>query len=207
MRRIEIVAFATAALAVASPAMGQGRGRTNNGVPPGQLPPAGMCRVWIDGIPPGREPPVTDCATAQLQRPLNSRVIYGDATPRPGIGRHRNSSNGNVVTIGGRQCIERTDRAGNVRYECPNDTYDRNGGGVYNPNGTYNPNAVYRRNGTYDQNGALNGRRRVDDRGRVISQDRDGDEDGGVLRGNSGQRGQRARHGRGHDDRGDDDRG
>lgn len=151
MRRIEIFAFAAAALAFATPAAAQGRGkgRTNritrverttgdiygrtrtsgqDRVPPGQLPPAGMCRVWIDGVPPGQQPPVTDCATAQTQRTANSRVIYGDDTAFPGKGRRTtNETNGRVVTNDGRQCVERTDRNGNVRYECADGRYDPTG--------------------------------------------------------------------------------
>jgi hypothetical protein len=46
-------------------------------VPPGQVPPAGMCRIWIDGVPPGRQPAPTDCTTAQRNVPANGRVIYG----------------------------------------------------------------------------------------------------------------------------------
>jgi hypothetical protein len=46
-------------------------------VPPGQMPPAGMCRVWIDGVPAGRQPAPTDCSTAQRNVPRNARVIYG----------------------------------------------------------------------------------------------------------------------------------
>jgi hypothetical protein len=57
-------------------------------VPPGQRPPAGMCRIWIDGVPPGRQPPVMDCATARARAPFNSRIIYGDQTPFPGQGRN-----------------------------------------------------------------------------------------------------------------------
>lgn len=48
-------------------------------VPPGQLPPPGLCRIWIDGVPPGRQPRPTDCATAQRYRPANARVLYGGA--------------------------------------------------------------------------------------------------------------------------------
>ena len=55
-------------------------------VPPGQRPPAGMCRIWIDGVPPGRQPPVMDCATARARAPHNARIIYGDNTPFPGRG-------------------------------------------------------------------------------------------------------------------------
>ncbi|HEX2212374.1 MAG TPA: hypothetical protein VHH12_02720, partial [Mycobacterium sp.] len=55
----------------------RGRG-TFNGVatiPRGHLPPAGMCRVWIDGMPPGRQARPTDCRTAVRNAPRNARVI------------------------------------------------------------------------------------------------------------------------------------
>ena len=51
-------------------------------VPPGHLPPAGMCRVWIDGVPPGRQPRPTDCATARRDAPANSRIVYSDGSTR-----------------------------------------------------------------------------------------------------------------------------
>jgi hypothetical protein len=71
---------ALAALGAALPASAQGRGRGNGGVPPGQRPPAGMCRVWIDGLPPGHQPRPTDCSTAVATVPSNGRVIWGDQT-------------------------------------------------------------------------------------------------------------------------------
>lgn len=63
--------------------------RTSSRVPPGHLPPRGMCRVWIDGVPPGQQPPVTDCATAEQMRwrTANARVIYGDRESFPGKGK------------------------------------------------------------------------------------------------------------------------
>jgi hypothetical protein len=63
-------------------------------VPPGQRPPAGMCRVWIEGVPPGRQPAVTDCVTARATAPLNSRIIYGSDAPFPGraVGRFRDGN-------------------------------------------------------------------------------------------------------------------
>ncbi len=48
------------------------------GVPREYLPPAGMCRVWIDGVPPQQQPAPTDCASAVRSRPANARVIYGE---------------------------------------------------------------------------------------------------------------------------------
>lgn len=69
------------ALAAASPSDAQVRGRNGSqGVPPGQLPPAGMCRVWYDGVPPGRQPRPTSCNEAEriASRDRNARVVYGD---------------------------------------------------------------------------------------------------------------------------------
>ena len=48
------------------------------GVPREYLPPAGMCRVWIEGVPPQQQPAPTDCAAAVRNKPSNGRVIYGE---------------------------------------------------------------------------------------------------------------------------------
>ncbi len=58
------------------------RSRSYSRVPPGHLPPPGLCRIWIDGVPPGRQPRPTDCASARRHRPANARVIYGGARDR-----------------------------------------------------------------------------------------------------------------------------
>jgi hypothetical protein len=73
--------------------------RTNTKVPPGHLPPRGLCRVWIDGVPPGQQPPVTDCATAERNRVANSRVIYGDLQTfrGRGNGKFKTTSSGDVA--------------------------------------------------------------------------------------------------------------
>lgn len=76
-------------LAAAAPASAQGRGRgqaKKTTVPPGHLPPAGMCRIWIDGVPPGHQPAPTDCETAVRNQPPNSRILWGDNARRPGRG-------------------------------------------------------------------------------------------------------------------------
>ena len=73
-----------AALALAAgSAEAQGR-RGSKDIPPGHLPPAGMCRIWIDGVPPGRQPAPMRCAEAERRAPRNARVIYGSATSRDG---------------------------------------------------------------------------------------------------------------------------
>ena len=69
-----------ALVAAASPLAAQSRGAAGDKVPRGHLPPAGMCRIWIDDVPPGRQPRPTDCATARRQVPRNARVIYGEGT-------------------------------------------------------------------------------------------------------------------------------
>ena len=79
MRKVQLAAV-IAACAISAPLMAQGRGRGNGGVPPGQRPPAGMCRIWINGVPPGHQPAPTDCATAAARVPPNGRIIYGDRT-------------------------------------------------------------------------------------------------------------------------------
>ena len=51
-------------------------------VPPGFFPPAGMCRIWINGVPAGQQPAPTDCASAVRNRPANGRVLFGDDPPK-----------------------------------------------------------------------------------------------------------------------------
>ena len=52
-------------------------------VPKAYLPPAGMCRIWLDEVPPAQQPAPTDCATAIKNRPTKGRVVFGDdTTPR-----------------------------------------------------------------------------------------------------------------------------
>jgi hypothetical protein len=94
MRKLEIVTAALAAVALASPAWAQGRGhdRDDARIPPGQMPSAGMCRIWINGVPPGRQPRQTDCATARANLPPNATIIYGG-----GQERHVYTSNGTVI--------------------------------------------------------------------------------------------------------------
>ena len=51
-------------------------------VPPGFFPPAGMCRIWVNGVPAGQQPAPTDCASAVRNRPANGRVLFGDDPPK-----------------------------------------------------------------------------------------------------------------------------
>lgn len=73
------------------PAFAQGNGRNKNkavkAVPPGQMPPAGLCRVWYEGVPPGRQPAPTNCNEAEriASRDRNARVVYGGDSRRNGV--------------------------------------------------------------------------------------------------------------------------
>lgn len=82
--RTAAATFIVIGLAATAGLDAQGRGRKAQGVPPGQLPPAGQCRVWYDGVPPGRQPAPTNCDRAEqiASRDRNARVIYGDRNPR-----------------------------------------------------------------------------------------------------------------------------
>jgi hypothetical protein len=120
-----VVLFALAA----TPLYAQGRGRYNNssqGIPPGQLPPAGMCRVWYDGVAPGRQPRPTNCRAAEraASRDRNARVIYGA---------DRNNSRNDRI-------YDRNDRV----YDRNNRVYDR---GTNSNRGGYGYNSVPYDNG------------------------------------------------------------
>ena len=76
--RTAAMSFVVLAL-MAGTSEAQGR-RNNQGIPPGQMPRAGECRVWYDNLPPGRQPAPTNCDQAErvASRDRNARVIYGD---------------------------------------------------------------------------------------------------------------------------------
>jgi len=46
------------------------------GIPPGHLPPPGLCRVWLPGEPPGHQPPVRACASIEVVAPAGSWIVY-----------------------------------------------------------------------------------------------------------------------------------
>ena len=50
-------------------------------IPKAYLPPAGMCRIWVDNVPAARQPAPTDCATAIRNKPPNARVVFPAARP------------------------------------------------------------------------------------------------------------------------------
>lgn len=103
-------ALVLVALTVA-PAAAQGRGNKKGKVPPGHMPPAGMCRVWYEGVPPGRQPRPTSCAEAEREAARSdARVIYGDGRATRGSG-----GGGTYGRDGRDDRDDRDDRAGTDR--------------------------------------------------------------------------------------------
>ena len=46
------------------------------GVPPGQLPAPGMCRVWVPGRAPGQQAAPRGCARVEHFAPAGSWILY-----------------------------------------------------------------------------------------------------------------------------------
>ncbi|MGH7416322.1 MAG: hypothetical protein ACREKB_00895 [Candidatus Rokuibacteriota bacterium] len=52
------------------------------GIPPGHMPRAGQCRIWIRGLPPGRQPRPKSgpCVGLAAAAPAGSWILYRPAT-------------------------------------------------------------------------------------------------------------------------------
>ena len=159
---MDTLRYAIAAGALALTAMSAGA----QSIPSGQMPPAGLCRVWIDGVPAARQPRATDCATALRTAPAHSRVLRGgDVHLRTGVS-------------------NQYDPRADPRSPQYDPRYDPNAGRNDSRNGTYDP-----RNGTYDprhgnhRNGShADGNRRDRDHGDGDDDDDDDDDNRGNNR-------------------------
>ena len=63
------------------------RGRSPNtaaslGIPPGHLPPPGMCRVWLPGEPPGHQPKSRSCSNIERTAPAGSYIVERPGTEK-----------------------------------------------------------------------------------------------------------------------------
>lgn len=46
-------------------------------IPPGHMPPKGMCRIWYTDRPPGHQPPAGNCRVLKRYVPYNAVLIWG----------------------------------------------------------------------------------------------------------------------------------
>ena len=109
------VAFAVIALsATSAAAQGRGNGKGKGKVPPGHMPPAGLCKVWYEGVPPGRQPRANmNCGEAErIAARDGARVIYGDGRND----RNQGSGGGGVWDRNGDGRVDR-DRNGDGRID------------------------------------------------------------------------------------------
>ena len=69
-----------------SPPPPQARGQSGSvhtlGIPPGHLPRAGQCRVWVPGMPPGRQARARACAGILATAPAGSWIVFRPSRDR-----------------------------------------------------------------------------------------------------------------------------
>ncbi|MBC7789914.1 MAG: hypothetical protein H7Z74_08200 [Anaerolineae bacterium] len=85
MRRFQLSSalFGLSALAAFATAADAQRRDRGTDISAEHLPPAGMCRIWINGLAPGLQPSPTDCANAERVVGENGRIIYGTGVTIP----------------------------------------------------------------------------------------------------------------------------
>lgn len=156
MNRISLTLGIAAIAAISAPLSAQGRGRNAQGIPPGHMPPAGMCRIWLDGVAPGRQPRPTDCATAQARVPLNGRVIYGNDRINGNRNGGKYGRNSGVYDRNGDGVIDSRERGGTTdcRWYDVNcrTTSSNSSGGWHQVGRDRNGNVIYERR-VADRNG------------------------------------------------------
>lgn len=139
-----IVAFATVGLAATADAQGRQSRRSRQdvaraqGVPPGQMPPANLCRVWYDDRSNGRQPSPISCREAEAIAAYDhhARVIYGENVYQAGYGGYGSRDE----RYGSRYPDPRGHRDDNRGVVRPGRNRDpRISGGVYGPYGNRDP--------------------------------------------------------------------
>jgi hypothetical protein len=66
----------------APPAPSRAHTAVTLGVPPGHLPPAGRCRIWIPGRPPGRQARARSCDGIAAAAPAGAWILYRPSADR-----------------------------------------------------------------------------------------------------------------------------
>jgi hypothetical protein len=87
---VVVMGCSRTSLVIPAPAPQQSRASANSStaatlkVPPGHMPQAGECRIWIPGTPPGRQPrpKSRSCAGIASVAPAGSWVIYRPTADR-----------------------------------------------------------------------------------------------------------------------------
>ena len=64
------------------------------GIPPGHLPAAGQCRVWMPGKPPGQQAKPRGCVNIEQFAPPGSWIVYGPVGDESGHGKGKGKAKG-----------------------------------------------------------------------------------------------------------------
>jgi len=64
------------------------------GIPPGHLPAAGQCRVWMPGKAPGHQARARGCANIEASAPPGSWIVYGPVGDESGKGKGKGKAKG-----------------------------------------------------------------------------------------------------------------
>lgn len=79
---------------------GSSNSRQTLGIPPGQLPRQGLCRVWVPGTPPGRQARARSCAGILETAPAGSWILYRPTRERSSVRvRVVDDSRAGVITV------------------------------------------------------------------------------------------------------------
>jgi hypothetical protein len=82
-------------------ASGSGNTARTLGIPPGHLPPPGLCRIWLPGDPPGHQPAPASCDRLAGHVPPGAWLVYRPAVAGRGRGHGKKDKRVVRVTVYG----------------------------------------------------------------------------------------------------------